>query len=51
MDCLFCGSTLILSGDFNAREHGIKCEGIVKILTCPSCGAYWEGVLLEEEEE
>lgn len=50
MKCWFCGSELIWSSDFSYENYGLEDEGIVSVLTCPNCGAIWEGYLDLGEE-
>lgn len=50
MSCWFCGHELIWCNDFSYEDYGLEEDGIVIILTCPNCGATWEGYLREENK-
>ena len=51
MNCWFCGHELIWNNDFDYKDYDIDEEGILTILTCSNCNAYWEGYLPLNEEE
>ena len=51
MKCWFCNSNLIWNNDFNFEDYGVEGEGIVAVLTCSECGAFFEGYLRTDGEE
>ncbi len=51
MKCGFCGGELIWSNDFDALDIGWDKDGIVTQYNCSECGAMWEGILLDEDED
>lgn len=52
MKCWFCGSTLIWNNDFSFEDYCLEGEGIVTVLSCSGCNAFFEGYQeIEIEEE
>ena len=51
MKCHFCAGPLIWQSDFNAEDYGYEQSGLVAVLMCGNCGAQWEGIQLDEDEE
>lgn len=52
MRCFICGhETIVWDNDFDAQDLGIEEEGIVSYFHCSKCGADYEVLRIENEEE
>ena len=52
MKCFHCGEELIWNCDYSYEDYGIDDrDGIVHVLSCPYCGALWEGFIPLDEDE
>ena len=49
--CWFCGHDMIWQSDYSFDELGYEDDGVVAMLSCPSCGAMAEFSIKEESPE
>ena len=49
--CVECGGGLVWNNDFDFEDYGAEGEGIVRVFTCPNCGAYIEAYLSDEDNK
>ena len=49
--CWFCGHDMIWQSDYSFDELGYEDDGVVAMLSCPSCGAMAEFSIKEENPD
>ena len=49
--CWFCGHDMVWQSDYSFDELGYEDDGVVAMLSCPSCGAMAEFSIKEENPD